>query len=348
VSRLVEHLGEPLSIKRCQRKTELAVMSSAVSLSAVEPGDAVIAFSRRAVLQLSAHLQHQGFAVSTLYGALAPEVRRTQAELFSTGQTDIVVATDAIGMGMNLPIRRVLFHAVEKFDGYSMRPLDVTECLQIGGRAGRYGQHAKGYVGAFSAANARFLAEQFTQHPSSDVTKLPVGPSPTYVQQLARRLGVSSLRTVLRHFWEEVHFEHELFEKSVSDNVFELALVVDSLGGALSVESRYNYACAPVAAHKEDEIHFLTQALEAHSAKRVFPLFEEPAWLSNPAKLRRGEYLERAESLTKHLGVYAWLAMKFPLVFCDGAKVPALRRKFAAFVGAALSMQHKPYPRLPG
>jgi ATP-dependent RNA helicase SUPV3L1/SUV3 len=74
------------------------------------------------------------------------DVRHEQAELFATGQTDIVVATDAIGMGMNLPIRRVVFLEQVKYDGMEKRKLLPSEYKQIAGRAGRLGMYDKGYA----------------------------------------------------------------------------------------------------------------------------------------------------------------------------------------------------------
>lgn len=69
-------------------------------------------------------------------------------EGFLAGQMDYVVSTDAIGMGLNLPIRRILFMDTEKFDGVERRALKPEEIQQIAGRAGRYGMYDKGYVGA--------------------------------------------------------------------------------------------------------------------------------------------------------------------------------------------------------
>ena len=75
-------------------------------------------------------------------------MRRNQAERFRTGETEIVVSTDAIAMGMNLPIARVVFMESEKYDGDITRQLTDSEIRQIAGRAGRYGQYDIGYVNA--------------------------------------------------------------------------------------------------------------------------------------------------------------------------------------------------------
>ena len=83
----------------------------------------MVAFSRRDVLMLRDQIAAAGHPVSVIYGALPPEVRRREAERFAEGASHILVATDAIGMGLNLPIRRVLFSTMNKFDGVGDRPL---------------------------------------------------------------------------------------------------------------------------------------------------------------------------------------------------------------------------------
>ncbi len=83
----------------------------------------------------------RGRRVAVVYGALSPEVRRAEAARFNRGEADILVATDAIGMGLNLSIRRVIFSALKKYDGRQSRDLLPQEVKQIGGRAGRYGHH---------------------------------------------------------------------------------------------------------------------------------------------------------------------------------------------------------------
>jgi ATP-dependent RNA helicase SUPV3L1/SUV3 len=86
--------------------------------------------------------------VSVIYGALPPEVRRNQAERFAQGNSDVCIATDAVGMGLNLPADYVCFMETQKFDGHILRPLSPLEVQQIGGRAGRYGLSTGGEVGA--------------------------------------------------------------------------------------------------------------------------------------------------------------------------------------------------------
>ena len=114
----------------------------------VKPGDALIVFSRRNVHAVAAQLWKKHVSCSIIYGALPYDVRHKQAELFAAGKTDVVVATDAIGMGMNLPVRRVVLMETVKYDGFERRSLTYGEIKQIIGRAGRYGIYNVGYAAA--------------------------------------------------------------------------------------------------------------------------------------------------------------------------------------------------------
>jgi ATP-dependent RNA helicase SUPV3L1/SUV3 len=146
VRRIAELCGDPLDEISLERKSPLRAAAQPVKLTDLTAGDALIAFSRREVLDLRAALMQHGRRVAVVYGALSPEVRRAEAQRFNSGGADILIATDAIGMGLNLSIKRVVFAALKKFDGKQTRDLTVQEVKQIGGRAGRYGKHEVGTV----------------------------------------------------------------------------------------------------------------------------------------------------------------------------------------------------------
>lgn len=146
--RLIESCGEPYEIRHHARKSELILCDQPVSLEDAQQGDAFIAFSKRNVLLLAEQLRQAGVPASIIYGALPYATRKLQMERFRRGETQVLVATDAIGMGLNLPIRRVIFTRDRKFDGQHNRPLRPEEIRQIGGRAGRFGVYDKGFVTA--------------------------------------------------------------------------------------------------------------------------------------------------------------------------------------------------------
>ncbi len=150
LTRIITDCGDSLSIVRHERMTPLTVEKEGFQFPAsVRAGDALIVFSKARVHAVAADLRSRGYRVSLIYGALPPEVRRNQADRFLRGETDVVVSTDAIAMGMNLPIERVVFLESEKYDGDITRTLTDAEIKQIAGRAGRYGKYDIGYVNAF-------------------------------------------------------------------------------------------------------------------------------------------------------------------------------------------------------
>ena len=122
-----------------------------VPIERVEPGTAVIAFSRKAVLALARDLSvaHPG-KVGVLYGAMPLGERKRQAAAFRDGALDVLCATDVLGHGLNLPIRTVLFAESDKWNGTARADLEPWEVAQIAGRAGRFGMHDEGGVGILS------------------------------------------------------------------------------------------------------------------------------------------------------------------------------------------------------
>ena len=150
LTRIIRDCGDELTVVHHERMTPLEVDKDGFQFpNSVQPGDALIVFSKARVHAVAAELRSRGYKVSLIYGALPPDVRRNQADRFMRGVTDVVVSTDAIAMGMNLPIRRVVFLESEKYDGDVTRMLTDAEIKQIAGRAGRYGKYEIGYVNAF-------------------------------------------------------------------------------------------------------------------------------------------------------------------------------------------------------
>ncbi len=147
IRRLIEECGDTCEAVYHERKTPLIFEQQVFQFPFdVHPGDALIVFSRRDVHAVAAELQKIGKTCSIIYGALPYDVRYEEARRFRERETDIVVATDAIGMGLNMPVRRIVFLETDKFDGYERRELYPSEIQQIAGRAGRFGIFDEGLV----------------------------------------------------------------------------------------------------------------------------------------------------------------------------------------------------------
>ncbi len=145
--RLIAECGDTCEAVYHERKTPLIFEKQVFQFPYdVHAGDALIVFSRRDVHAVAAELQKIGKTCSIIYGALPYDVRYEEARRFRERETEIVVATDAIGMGLNMPVRRIVFLETDKFDGYERRELYPAEIQQIAGRAGRYGIFDEGLV----------------------------------------------------------------------------------------------------------------------------------------------------------------------------------------------------------
>ncbi len=146
--RLIDSCGDSAAVELHQRTTPLICMSRTIDYQRVQPGDALITFSKVGVLSVAEDLRQSGKEPAIIYGALPYSTRRKQMDGFLAGKMEYIVSTDAIGMGLNLPIRRIIFMETEKFDGVERRSLKPEEIKQIAGRAGRFGMYNRGYVGA--------------------------------------------------------------------------------------------------------------------------------------------------------------------------------------------------------
>ena len=107
-------------------------------ISRIERKSAIIAFSTEEVYAIAELIRRQKGGAAIVMGSLSPKTRNAQVELYQSGDVDYLVATDAIGMGINMDLDSVYFSNLKKFDGKKLRKLSLAEIGQISGRAGRY------------------------------------------------------------------------------------------------------------------------------------------------------------------------------------------------------------------
>ena len=121
---------------RRERMSELTYVGQK-KISRMRPRSAIVGFSVENVYAIAELIRRQKGGAAVVMGALSPRTRNAQVEMYQSGEVDFLVATDAIGMGLNLDVDHVAFSALAKFDGRRMRPLAPNELAQIAGRAGR-------------------------------------------------------------------------------------------------------------------------------------------------------------------------------------------------------------------
>lgn len=162
VEKIIEDCNDDYEFKEYKRSIPLEVQESNFNYNYAEEGDAIVVFSKKKVLQIAEQYSDMGIKASIIYGDLPPEVRRKQYDMFINKENKVLITTDAIGMGVNLPIKRIVFLDIQKFDGEEIRYLTSQEVKQVAGRAGRKGIYEVGYV-ATVRDNQKFIKEKLEE-----------------------------------------------------------------------------------------------------------------------------------------------------------------------------------------
>ena len=315
VERIAALCGDDVEKVSLERKGPLRAATNPVRLADLRPGDALIAFSRRDVLDMRAELVRRGRRVAVIYGALSPEVRRAEAARFRNGEADIVVATDAIGMGLNLPIRRVIFTTLKKFDGEARRDLNAQEIKQIGGRAGRYGKFEEGVVSVLAGAGSPDFVRHMLNAPPQPPEELRplVQPDADIIANVAAEIGSDSLFGVLARIRRAVlRLDDPNYRLADLTQAQSIASAIDGVG--LSLMDRWTYAMCPVDERDNGITRLARWAVDHAAGRAVIP---PSAGRLPPPEQATGEELQRGEKVHKRLVAWRWLALRFPVAYPD-------------------------------
>ncbi len=275
-----------------------------------------------------------------MYGALSPEVRRAEAARFNTGDAEILIATDAIGMGLNLNIRRIVFAALRKFDGTQSRDLTAQEVKQIGGRAGRYGKHEEGVVAVLAGAGSPAFVRTMLAAPMAEQPELRplVQPDADIVRAVAAEIGSDSLFGVLARIRRAVlRRDDPNYRLADMSQAFAVASALEGVVG-LDLTERWTYAMCPVD-ERDDGIARLAGWAADHAAGRA--VMPPPAGRLLPPDRASREELERAEKRHKRLVAWRWLALRFPALYPAREEAEAATLRLNGWIEDVLRQQRR-------
>jgi len=137
IKNIIAKLDEDTEFINKERLSKLSYVGHK-KISRIDRKTAIIAFSAEEVYAIAELVRRQKGGAAIVMGSLSPKTRNAQVELYQSGDVDFLVATDAIGMGINMNLENVYFSSLKKFDGKKLRRLNLSEIGQIAGRAGRY------------------------------------------------------------------------------------------------------------------------------------------------------------------------------------------------------------------
>jgi len=322
---------DKLVVQRTKRLSPVEVARHATTLERLEPGSLLVAFSRKLVLELKGMLESAGKSVSVVYGALSPEVRREQARRFREGEADIMVATDAVGMGLNLPAHTLCFYTDEKFDGIQNRQLKVQEVKQIGGRAGRFGHHDSGEITALDPQTLKSIRHLFNSPDAPvDLSQFQVRPSIDHLSAISELMGEPSLLRSWLTFNRNINYG-EAFISVLPDELAEWIELIDD--PKIPLWLRWTFACTPIRGGFDSPA--------SQHAQRWIKRVAEGHAISMP-KLLLGSDLASLESTLHVVETYLHLARSLPEHFPEHDDGEDARKLLNDAITRELSRQRKP------
>jgi ATP-dependent RNA helicase SUPV3L1/SUV3 len=333
IEALAARLECPLEVHVLKRKAPLSMEPTAVrKIRNLKRGDAVIAFSRRDVLMWRDMITETGLSVATVYGNLSPEVRRAQAERFREGQADIVVGTDALAMGLNMPIQRIVMTTAVKYNGVEEEEISAALAKQIAGRAGRFGVHEEGFVAGYDDETHQIMRSLMKEKiPPVPATGFAVAPSLEQLHRIASVTGETSLVKLLRRFVHNIDVPDGFFYPRITEEQNERAEWLDTLD--LSVAEKFTLSLVPVSTRVPALENALTHWAQSLAKKRVCKLQPQPQELF-------WKNLQEVEDTCRMYSAYAWLGYRMPDYFPSVEEAQQLAREASERVDSLLQQQN--------
>ncbi|KAK3323407.1 P-loop containing nucleoside triphosphate hydrolase protein [Cercophora scortea] len=348
IQELCQMIGDDCLVHKYERLNPLRTLNRSLggSFKKLEKGDAVVSFTRVGLHAIKSGIEEAtGRKCAIVYGSLPPETRAQQAALFNdpNNDYDFLAASDAIGMGLNLEIRRVIFETVQKFDGVAQRNLSVPEVKQISGRAGRYRTASHAIIASDPALDSALGGDAEAPAPApglvttldpedlSEITRclkaeakpiLTAGLKPPHYL-LERFYSFFPDRTpfsfVIGRLWEMAMLDRR-FHMCDARESLEIAQHIQSL--AMSIEDRCVLLTAPCALSDATNVKVLKAFARCVADMTSGHLLDIPEVDIEVLDLdvdnmpiTPEKYLMRLESLHKTITLYLWLSYRYSGIF---------------------------------
>ncbi|KAK4519679.1 uncharacterized protein ATC70_009918 [Mucor velutinosus] len=314
VKKICETLDEEVVVNNYDRLTPFTVSFETLrnDLSKVTKGDCIVAFSRRDIFSLKEKIEKAtGLRCAVAYGALPPETRALQAKAFNDPESgfDVLVASDAVGMGLNLNIRRIIFSTVQKYDGSDFSYISVPQLKQIAGRAGRFNTaYAQGEVTTLKERDILYV-RQAVSAPIIPLEMAGLQPTVDILELFALQLPDEKFSGLLQKFEDLASLNGDYFlcnfkdQKTIADKLEHIKL---------PLKDRYQFVTAPVNIRTDSSMEMIERLAETFSENKTCTLDDV---ITLPNALEPGSVLENLESSHRNIMLYMWLSLRYPDTF---------------------------------
>ncbi len=339
IKELLASTGEELEVRRYKRLTPLTIEDKAVaSLDNVKAGDCIVCFSKKDIYSVSLQLEKKGHEVAVIYGTLPPTTKLSQTKKFNdpNDSCKLLVATDAIGMGLNLSLRRIIFYSLMKptineKGELEMDLISTSQALQIAGRAGRYKTHfTEGFVTTFKNDDLPLLKDIMSR-PIEPIEAAGLHPTADQIELFAYHLPNATLSNLIDIFVSLSQVDtHNYFMCNIENFKF-LADMIQHV--PLPLRARYVFCCAPI---NTKFVFVCTMFLKfARQYCNNQPMTLD--WLcrninwpfSAPNNITE---LVHLESVFDVLDLYLWLSYRFEDLFPDSELVRDMQKELDVII----------------
>jgi len=333
VRKILMPTGDSLEVIRYKRLTPLVLEDKPLmDLKNVRSGDCIVCFTKDNVYSVSMELEKMGHQVAVVYGTLPPGTKLAQCKKFNQlDECKVMVATDAIGMGLNLSIGRIIFHSLTKTTSdekgnRSQEYLTTSQCLQIAGRAGRFRTaHETGYVTTLRAEDLRSLREIMSRG-VQPIERAGLHPTAEQIELFAFHLPHLSLTDLIELFVDLCEFDSSAYFICDLGNFKVLANTIEHIN--IPLRSRFIFCCAPINTKFSFSVAMFTKFVRQFSVGEPMTA----AWLKHninwPCKPPKNlEELNHLETLFDVFELYLWLSYRFVDMFREPDAVRQMQKE---------------------
>jgi len=343
VKKMLMPTGDVFEVIRYKRLTPLVIEDKPLlDLKNVRSGDCIVCFTKDNVYNVSMELEKLGHQVAVVYGTLPPGAKIAQCKKFNQlDECKVMVATDAIGMGLNLSIGRIIFYSLMKTSNNehgnrSHEYLTTSQCLQIAGRAGRFRTaHETGYVTTFYAEDLRQLRE-IMSHGVKPIERAGLHPTAEQIELFAFHLPYLSLSNLIDLFIDLCEFDSSAYFICDMENFKILADTIQHIN--IPLRSRFVFCCAPINIKFPFSLAMFTKFVRQFSIGE--PVTAE--WLKRtigwPCRSPKNlEELSHLETVFDVFELYLWLSYRFSDIFPEPAAIRALQSELDDLIYGGVS-----------
>ncbi|KAI9821668.1 MAG: RNA helicase [Pycnora praestabilis] len=349
---LAASMGEKLEVHHYKRLSPLKTMTSSLrnNLKNLRKGDCVVAFSRKEIHSLKSEIQKvTGKQVAVVYGSLPPETRAQQARLFNdpNNDFDVLVASDAIGMGLNLSIKRIIFQNTWKYNGRQFKQIAISDIKQIAGRAGRYRTAEEGArsenglrtdpnvddstdsvvdpippaknLGLVTALNDNdlLIVQEAMESEAQPIQSAGIFPPSHIVQRFASYFPKKTPFSYLLRRLHELSQMHPRFHLCLIEEQVAMADILQPVE-QLTIADKMIFCMSPARCRDPETtpiVQAFARCVVGNGSGALLDIPEMNLELLDQETTADNEYLSKLESLHQSLILYLWLSYRFRGVF---------------------------------